>query len=161
MERSSSLSVTTDEDKDTLPRSQLTTYDFEGDSSRPRRHGSLPMHCGEEPSRAPHSPSHASKERIDLNRIETAKRSQPDIAQSEEESVTSGKGQSLPNTPPQTIITFPPGLTQDRSASSEDYGEPGKTGNAHQTSTTVGRHHQENHKGHPLLYQNASCRAMK
>ncbi|CAO1606182.1 hypothetical protein XANCAGTX0491_009683 [Xanthoria calcicola] len=125
--RSQSPYVIADDDRD-------TTYNSDADSSKLRRHESRLMHLGDERSRARHSPSHASMERMDLIRNETAKRSRSIIAQPHEQSIKNDWSQSLPNIVPQKTTTFPPGPTQNRRASMEDYGEPEKPGNAHQTS---------------------------
>ncbi|KAI4236061.1 MAG: hypothetical protein LQ349_002785 [Xanthoria aureola] len=124
---SQSRFVIADDDRD-------TTYDSDANSSKLRRYESHPMHLGDEPSRARHSPSHASMERMDLMRNETAKRSQSNIAQPDEESIKNEWSQSIPDTPPQKTTTCPPGPTQNRRATIENYGEPEKPGNAHQSS---------------------------
>ncbi|KAL8750694.1 MAG: hypothetical protein Q9199_006904 [Rusavskia elegans] len=129
-----SPSPTTDEDRDALPESLMITPDFDPDSHIPRRHESGLAQDGDDASRALHSPSHASKERMELTRIETAKRSQPNVAQPDEQSVKNERSQFLPRTPPYKTTTFPSDPTQNRTASSEDYDERGKPGNAHQTS---------------------------
>lgn len=129
-----SPSPTTDEDRDALPESLMITPDLDPDSHRPRRHESGLAHDGGDASRALHSPRHASKERMELTRIETAKRSQLNVAQPDERSVKNERSQFLPTTPPYKSITFPSDPIQNRTASSEDYDERGKPGNAHQTS---------------------------
>ncbi|KAI4256933.1 MAG: hypothetical protein L6R42_005950 [Xanthoria sp. 1 TBL-2021] len=129
-----SPSPTTDEDRDALPESLMIIPDFDPDSQRPRRHESGLAHDGDDASRALHSPSHASKERKELTSIETAKRSQPNVAQSDEQSVKNERSQFLLTTPPNNTITFPPDSAQNRMASSEDYNETGKPGNDHETS---------------------------
>ena len=160
--RSPSLALIADEDRNSLSGSQMmkyyshlddrssgrgsqsrfviadderdTTYDSDANSPKLRRYESRPMHTGDEPSRARHSPSHASIERMNLMRNETAKRSQSNVEQPDEESIKKECSQSIPDTPPQKTTTCPPGPTQNRRATIENDGEPEKPGNAHQSS---------------------------
>ena len=124
--RSPSSSVITDDDKDWLPDNSDADIFIR---IEPRI-----MHLHTKSSRARHSPSHASMERMNLMRNETAKRSQSNIEQPDEESIKNECSQSIPDTPPQKTTTCPPGPTQNWRATIENDGEPEKPGNAHQSS---------------------------